>query len=106
LKPNLLLRQQLFVLRRRHPTRVRLWNLDPLMMVRLYGLYPALLDAIIIVRPETIIRRHRQGFRAYWRWKSGRGGGRPRIDAELRALFRRMNRENPFWAPRGSTANC
>ena len=52
---NLLLRQQLIVLRRRHPGRVRLWNLDRLLIVWLYRLYPALLYAILIVQPETVI---------------------------------------------------
>jgi transposase InsO family protein len=98
---NLLLRQQLIVLRRRHPGRVRLWNLDRLLFVWLYRLYPALLDLIFIVRPETVIRWHRRGFRAYWRLKSRRVGGRPRIDCEIRALIRRMSRQNPLWgAPR------
>jgi hypothetical protein len=70
-------------------------------LVWLYRLYPSLLDAIIIVQPETVIRWHRRGFRAYWRWKSRHAGGRPRIDSELRALIRRMSRENPLWgAPR------
>jgi transposase InsO family protein len=70
-------------------------------MVWLYRLYPSLLDAIIIVQPETVIRWHRRGFRAYWRWKLRHVGGRPRIDAEVRALIRRMSRENPLWgAPR------
>jgi hypothetical protein len=98
---NLLLRQQLVVSRRQHPGRQRLWNVDRLLFVWLYRLYPALLDVILVVEPETVIRWHRRGFRAYWRWKSRRVGGRPRIDAELRALIRRMNRENPLWgAPR------
>src|SRR5271167_1647299 len=98
---NLLLRQQLIVLRRRHPKRVLLWNIDRLLMVWLNRLYPSLLDAIIIVQPETVIRWHRCGFRAYWRWKSRHVGGRPRIDSEIRALIRRMSRENPLWgAPR------
>src|SRR5271163_3445732 len=98
---NLLLRQQLIVLRRRHPKRVLLWNIDRLLMVWLYRLYPSLLDAIIIVQPETVIRCHRRGFRAYWRWKSRHVGGRPPIDSEIRALIRRMSRENPLWgAPR------
>jgi hypothetical protein len=98
---NLLRRQQLVVLRRKSPTRVRLWNIDRLLLVWLYRLYPSLLDAIIIVQPETVIRWHRGGFRAYWRWKSRHVGGRPRIDAEMRALIRRMSRENPLWgAPR------
>jgi hypothetical protein len=80
---------------------VRLWSLDCLLLVWLYRLYPSLLDAIIIVQPETVIRGHRRGFRAYWRWKSRRVGGRPRIDCDIRALIRRMSRENPLWgAPR------
>src|SRR6266481_4807853 len=98
---NLLLRQQLVVLRRKFPTRVRLWNIDRLLLVWLYRLYPSLLDAIIIVQPETLLRWHRRGFRAYWRWKSRHVGGRPRIDSEMRALIRRMSSENPLWgAPR------
>ena len=64
-------------------------------------MYPSLLDAIIIVQPETVLRWHRRGFRAYWRWKSRHVGGRPRIDSEMRALIRRMSCENPLWgAPR------
>ena len=98
---NLLLRQQLVALRRKSPRRVRLCNLDRLIFVWLYRLYPALLDTIIIVQPETVIRWHRRGFLAYWRWRSRHLVGRPRIDGELRALIRRMNRENPLWgAPR------
>src|ERR1700688_3251395 len=96
---NLLLRQQLVVLRRKSPTRVRLWNIDRLLLVWLYRLYPSLLDAIIIVQPETVLCWHRRGFRAYWRWKFRHVGGRPRIDCEMRALIRRMSRENPLWGP-------
>ena len=55
---NLILRQQLVVLRRKSPTRVRLWNIDRLLLVWLCRLYPSLLDAIIIVQPETVIRWH------------------------------------------------
>ena len=98
---NLLLRQQLIVLRRQHPKRVRLLNIDRLLFVWLYRFYPSLLEAMIVVKPETVIRWHRRGFRAYWLWKSRHLGGRPRIDSEIRALIRRMNRENPLWgAPR------
>jgi len=73
---NLILRQQLVVLRRKSPRRVRMWDIDRLQFVWLYRLYPALLDVIIIVQPETVIRWHRRGFRAYWRWKSRHIGGR------------------------------
>src|SRR5579859_6793273 len=98
---NLLLREQLIVLRRRHPKRVRLLNIDRLLFVWSYRLCPSLLDSIVIVQPETVIRWHRRGFRACWLWKSRHLGGRPRIDSEIRALIRRMNRENPLWgAPR------
>jgi hypothetical protein len=54
-----------------------------------------------IIRPETIVRSHRAGFRRYWRWKSRSRAGRPPIDADLRALIRRMSVDNPLWgAPR------
>jgi len=98
---NLGLRQQLVVLRRASPKRVRLCNLDRLLFVWSYRLCPSLPDSIVIVQPETVIGWHRRGFRAYWRWKSRQVGGRPRIDSEIQALIRRMNRENPLWgAPR------
>jgi hypothetical protein len=76
---NLVLRQQLVVLKRKSRKRVRLWKIDRLLFVWLYRLYPSLQDAIVIVQPETVIRWHRRGFRAYWHWKSCRVGGRPRI---------------------------
>jgi transposase InsO family protein len=96
----LVLRQQLLVLNRRRP-RVRLRNVDRLILVWLYRLFPSLLDTMVIVKPETVLGWHRRGFRAYWRWKSWRRCGRPRIHSEVRALIRRMSRENPLWgAPR------
>jgi Homeodomain-like domain len=58
---------------------------------------PRILDAVTIVRPETVVRWHRMGFAAYWRWKSRPRGGRPRIGKEVRDLIRRMSIENPFW---------
>jgi len=97
----LILRQQLLVLSRRSPKRIRLRNIDRLILVWLCHLFPSLLDAMVIVKPETVVCWHRRGFRGYWRWKSWRRGGRPRIDRELRELIRRMSRENPLWgAPR------
>ena len=98
---NAALRHQVIVLRRMMKGRVRLTNGDRLFFVWLYRLFPSALSAIAIIRPETIIRWHRAGFRRYWRWKSHSVGGRPAIDAELRLLIRRMCRENPLWgAPR------
>ncbi len=91
----------MIVLSRKSPSRVWLRNIDRLIFVWVYRLFPSILSAITVVKPETVIRWHRRGFRAYWRWKSRRGGGRPRIDREIRDLIRRMNKENPLWgAPR------
>jgi transposase InsO family protein len=98
---NLVLRQQVIVLSRKSRSRVQLRNIDRLVFVWLYRLFPSILNAITVVKPETVIGWHRRGFRAYWRWKSCRRGGRPRIDREIHDLIRRMNKENPLWgAPR------
>jgi hypothetical protein len=74
---NLLLRQQLNVLIRKLPKRLGLTNSDRLQLVWLYRLCPSIVSAIRIVRPETVIRWHRRGFKAYWRWKSCPSVGRP-----------------------------
>jgi len=80
---NIVLRQQLIVLSRQSQARVRLWNTDRLLFVSPYRLFPSILDAVTIVKPETVIRWHRRGFRAYWRWKSRSSGG-PGINHEIR----------------------
>ena len=80
----LILRQQINVLRRRAPKRPHLNNTDRFLFVWLYHWFPCVLGAIAIVRPETIIRWHRAGFRAYWRWRSRNRVGRPKVSAELR----------------------
>ena len=59
--------------------------------------FPSALGAIAIVRPETIIRWHRTGFRAYWRWRSRIHVGRPKVSAELRTLIGEMSRANILW---------
>src|SRR4030088_984415 len=94
---NAVLRHQLNVLRRRLHGRVRLTNHDRSFLIQLYRWFPSILQVLIIVRPETIVRWHRAGFRCYWRWKSRSLGGRPQIEADLRALIRRMSVENPLW---------
>jgi len=67
----------------------------------LYRWFPSILKAVTIIRPETLVRWHRAGFRRYWRWKSRSLGGRPQLDAGLRALIRQMSVDNPLWgAPR------
>ena len=98
---NAVLRHQLIVLRRRLHGRVRLTNHDRWFFIQLYRWFPAILKVLTIIRPETVVRWHRAGFRCYWRWKSRPRGGRPQIDTELRVLIRRMSVENPLWgAPR------
>ena len=88
---NVALRHQVVVLRRQVRGRIRLTNLDRLILVQLYRWFPSILKALAIVQPETVIRWHRAGFRSYWRWKSRARGGRPAIDADLRALIRQMS---------------
>ena len=98
---NAALRQQLIVLRRKVPGRVKLTNGDRIFFVWLRRLFPSARPALVLVQPETLIRWHREGFRRYWRWKSRRRLGRPPVCNELRDLIGRMSRENPLWgAPR------
>ncbi len=96
---NLPLRQQLATLKYRCP-RPHLTDSDRLFWVVLSRFWPGWTNVLHIVRPATVIRWHRQGFRYYWRWKS-RKRSRPRIDGEIRQLIRRMCSANPLWgAPR------
>ncbi len=64
------------------------------------------LNAITIIRPETLVRWHRAGFRRYWRSKSRSLGGRPQIDAALRALIRQMSVDKLTIRPKRTTAGC
>src|SRR5271163_1314967 len=79
-----LLRHQLNVLRRRSPKRVNLSNIDRLVFVGIYSLAPQVLDALQIIKPETVIGWHRAGFRTHWRWKSRPRGARPRMPHQIR----------------------
>jgi putative transposase len=99
---NCALRHQVAVLRQRlGRRRVRLSWRDRMFWVGLSRVWPNWRSALVIVRPETVLRWHREGFRAYWRWKSRPRGGRPRVDRETRELIARLHRENPLWgAPR------
>jgi transposase InsO family protein len=98
---NAVLRHQLIVLRRKMCGRVQLATGDRWFFVQLFRWFPSILKVLTIIRPETLVRWHRAGFRRYWRWKSRSLGGRPQIETELRALIRRMGVENPLWgAPR------
>ena len=93
---NALLRQQVVVLKR-GASRPRLKPRDRWTMAAITKVFPALLDAVIIVRPETVIRWHRSLWRLLWRHRSRRPAGRPPVDADTRALIRRMWQENPLW---------
>ena len=96
----LALRQQVAVLKRKRP-RPRLSPLDRLFWTVLRTTWSHWRDALVIVKPETVVGWHRAGFRLYWHWKSRRRGGRPRITPELRGLIRRLAQENTGWgAPR------
>jgi transposase InsO family protein len=98
---NLFLRHQLNISLRRGPPRLRLRGGDRALLVWMTRLWPSLLGLVRVVEPATILRWHRAGFRSYWRWRSRKRVGRPRIDRGLRDLIRRMSQENPLWgAPR------
>src|ERR1700730_10770781 len=89
------------VLRRTAPKRLSFSVFDRLVFVGLYRLFPKICDALAIVKPDTIVGWHRAGFRLYWRWKSRRRGGRPKVPLEIRRLIREMSIANPLWgAPR------
>src|SRR6516162_7609380 len=95
------LRQQLVVLQRSAPARLRLRSADRAIFVWLYRLFPSLLEAAVVFKPETLVRWHRSGFRLYWRCKSRRRVGRPAVPADIRDLIRTISRDNPLWgAPR------
>src|SRR5215470_4588445 len=94
---NLFLRHQLTLALRQKRPRMRLQGSDRALLVWMVRLWPSLLDAVQVVQPETILRWHRAGVRAFWRWKSRNRAGRPKIDRELRELIRRMSMENALW---------
>jgi len=93
---NLILRQQLIVVRRQ-VKRPRWRHFDRWLLGALAGRFRRLRDAVLLVKPDTVIRWHRTAWRLLWRWRSRRPPGRPPVDADLRALIRRMWRDNPTW---------
>src|SRR5580704_6224178 len=97
----LILRHQLNIQRRHLPKRLAFSAMDSLIFVGLYRLAPNTIKALTIVKPDTVIRWHRAGFRLYWHWKSRRRCGRPTVPLEIRRLIREMSIANPLWgAPR------
>jgi hypothetical protein len=97
----LVLRQQINVLRRGRPGRVPLSAVDRMVLGWVCQLFSKSREALAIVRPDTVVRWHRAGFRRYWRWKSKPRWGCPGVPAEIRQLIREMSVANPLWgAPR------
>ena len=97
----LALRHQIQILERSRQPRVRLTAADRLLWIWFSRIWPEWRAALVIVKPETVIAWHRQGFRWYWTWKSRRRPGRPSVPADVRALIRTMSDANPLWgAPR------
>src|SRR5512143_576429 len=97
----LVLRQQIIVLRRGRPSRVPFLAVDRVVLSWACHLFPKARGALAIVRPDTVVRWHRIGFRLFWRWKSRRRLGRPAVPPEIRQLIREMSIGNPLWrAPR------
>lgn len=92
---NLALRQQLAVWKQRYP-RLSLKNSDRLFWVFLSRVWSNWQTSLHLVKPATVVRWHRQGFKYYWCWKS-RCRGRPKIDPKLRILIRQMCQANPLW---------
>ena len=94
---NIALRHQVEV-----PTRTRrrpaLQPADRLLWSSLARVWPSWRQHVVIVQPDTVVRWHRTAWRRYWTWRSrGRRPGRPRIDAEVATLIRRMTTDNPRW---------
>jgi len=98
---NLCLRQQLIVFRRRQ-LRPQICDTDRRFWILACNWFSGWKQSLIVVKPDTVIRWHRRGWKAYWRWRSAHSKkpGRKRIDPELRALIGRMARENPLWGQR------
>jgi hypothetical protein len=102
---NLALRHQVEVLKR-SAKRPRITNRDRALWVILSRIWSDWRRPLLIVRPDTVVRWHRAGFRLCWLLKSQqRHGGRPRLTLEERELIRRLARESPLWGPRASTAS-
>ena len=97
----LALRHQVAVLRRQVGCRPNITRWDRLLFAALYRVQPQVLRSILIVRPETVVRWHRAGFRLFWKQKSRGKAGRPRVPIVVRRLIRAISIANPLWgAPR------
>jgi putative transposase len=96
------LRHQLGVLKRQRRGHVRLLYADRLLWIFLYRIWPQAINAMVLVKPTTVLQWHRRGFRLTWRWRSrARRPGRPRVASEVRELIRQMCTANPLWGAVG-----
>ena len=94
------LQHPLTVLRWQHPGRPRRFSADRLLRVWLNRIWPQILDAVVLVKPATVVQSHCKGFRLYWRRRS-RPLGRPGMSSEIPDLIHQMSPANPLWgAPR------
>ena len=101
---NLFLRKQLvlYVERNKKPRRAT----DPIRFTLAYlARYFEWRDALTVVKPDTLIRWHRKGFRLFWKWKS-RSSGRPRVPADVRRLVVEWQRTIRRGERNGSPMNC
>ena len=99
---NIALRQQLVTFKKDKP-RPKITRFDRIFWVWVRCLWSKWKDALIVVKPETVVRWHRIGFRIYWKFISNcsKKRGREKVDKETRNLIRQMSKENPTWrAPR------
>ena len=104
---NLALRHQIGVLQRSTRNRPKLTLVDRLLWVWLSRIWKGWRSALAIVRPETVLVWHREGFRLFWTWKVRRGHpGQPVISREVRDLIRKMCERIPLGVRHASTANC
>ena len=104
---NLALRQQLAVLRRSAPKRLKLTTADRIFWVWLLRVWDDWKSALMIVKAETVVAWHRKGFGLFWAWRIRRGKpGRPRVPQQVRDLIRTMSRNNPRWSAPAFTASC
>ena len=103
---NAMLRHQLIVLQR-SIKRPRLGKSDRVIFAWLSRLWSGWQSALLIIQPATVVRWHQQGFKLYWRWKSRRKPGRPKVEREIRDPICRVSRENPTWGvPRILSEQC
>ncbi|MBT7249065.1 MAG: transposase [Rhodospirillaceae bacterium] len=97
----LILRHQVIALQRQLDRPLKLSAWDRLFFTTIYKVNPRALLSMLIVKPDTVVRWHRAGFRLFWRIKCRRGVGRLKVPTEIRRLIREMSRANPLWgAPR------